>query len=213
MNKEWSDLNKEMQVNFKKASTFSLGINSLLSLREKIKEAIDHIYNNCKSEDYFLMPLRTDKTIAYYLWHMTRIEDIVANSLINYSEQIFFKNGYDKSIHSPIITTGNELKKDEIVDFSKMIDINSLYKYFIDVTENTNKIINNLIFSDLKRTIDDKRKGELLSLNVVSTDKDAFWLVDYWCGKTYLGLIQMPFSRHLIMHTEGYIRIFNNIYN
>lgn len=41
------------------------------------------IYNKCFIEDYYSLSLKSDKTIAYYLWHMTRIEDITSNTLIN----------------------------------------------------------------------------------------------------------------------------------
>ena len=50
-------------------------------------------------------------------------------------------------------------------------------------------------------------RNHLESLNVVSSDKNAIWLIDYWCGKDIRGLIQMPFSRHWIMHIEACLRI------
>ncbi len=43
MNKEWSDLNKQMQIEIKKKDTFDDGINTLLKLRKKLMEQI--IYN------------------------------------------------------------------------------------------------------------------------------------------------------------------------
>jgi hypothetical protein len=45
----------------------------------------------------------------------------------------------------------------------------------------------------------------------VSEDENAFWLIDYWCGKDIKGLIQMPFSRHWIMHIEAMRRIKNRL--
>ena len=49
------------------------------------------------------------KTIAYSIWHIFRIEDIVAHILISENEQVFFSGNYRERINSPIITTGNEL--------------------------------------------------------------------------------------------------------
>lgn len=46
-------------------------------------------------------------------------------------------------------------------------------------------------------------------MNVVSQDENASWLIDCWCGKDIRGLIQMPFSRHWIMHIEASLRIKN----
>ena len=136
------------------------------------------------------------KTIAYSIWHVFRIEDIVAHTLINEDEQIFFAGNYQERTNSPIITTGNELKKEEIAEFSKQIDITELYSYIFDVKNSTEKIISSLSYSDLKKKITKNRKEYLKSLNVVSSDENAIWLIDYWCGKDIRGLIQMPFSRH-----------------
>ena len=58
-----------------------------------------------------------------------------------------------------------------------------------------------------------ERKGYLKSLNVVNCDEKAIWLIDYWCSKDIRGLIQMPFSRHWIMHTEACLRIKNKIHS
>ena len=41
----------------------------------------------------------------------------------------------------------------------------------------------------------------------------SIWLIDYWCSKDIRGLIQMPFSRHWIMHTEACLRIKNKMHS
>ena len=151
------------------------------------------------------------KTIAYSLWHIFRIEDIVAHTLINCDEQIFFSENYKERINSPIITTGNELVKNEIFDFSKQLDIDGLYSYIHEVKENTEAILCELSYEMLKQRISAERREILQKLNVVSSDENAVWLIDYWCGKDIRGLIQMPFSRHWIMHIEASLRIENKI--
>jgi len=125
--------------------------------------------------------------------------------------QIFFRLDYHKRINSPIRTTGNELKGKEIEDFSKQLDLESLYRYIHDVKENTERILSQLKYSDLKRRFTELDKQHILDLCVVSEDKDAYWLIDYWCNKDIKGLIQMPFSRHWIMHIEASNRIKNKI--
>ena len=66
-------------------------------------------------------------------------------------------------------------------------------------------------FDDMKKKIPDDRRKELESLGVVSEDESAIWLIDYWCKKDIRGLIQMPFSRHCIMHIEACERIRHKI--
>jgi len=218
MNKEWSELNKSIQVKLKKESTYKEGIKILFELRRQLMNVLISFKNELSREDFNLMPfINADgyhsKTIAYSLWHIFRIEDIVANSLINESEQIFFLKNYHKRIGSSIITTGNELVGHQIADFSKELNLKELYLYITDVKESTEEIIRNLSFKDLKRSITNDKKEYLKSLNVVSTDESAIWLLDYWSGKDIKGLIQMPFSRHWIMHIEASLRIKNKLYS
>ena len=59
----------------------------------------------------------------------------------------------------------------------------------------------------MKKKVTEETKQKLLALKVVSEEESAFWLIDYWCSKDIRGLIQMPFSRHHIMHIEACLRI------
>lgn len=212
MNKEWSEMNKTMQLQIKKKDTFSTGIDTLLELRRTLMEQIVQFRNELADADFYAMPYMNakgyhNKTIAYSLWHIFRIEDIVAHSLIANDEQIFFKGDYQRRIKSPIVTTGNELVKEEIKEFSKKLSIEELYNYITDVDGATTQILKTLTYSDMKEKISDDRRKQLETLNVVSTDENAYWLIDYWCGKDVKGLIQMPFSRHWIMHIEACLKI------
>ena len=212
MNKEWSELNKTMQTGLKKKDTFDDGIASLFELRKQLWNTILAYKKELKREDFNSIPyINADgyhsKTIAYSLWHVFRIEDIVAHTLIKGDEQVFFAKGYREKIGSPIITTGNELVKEEIAEFSEQLDLDAMYSYMSDVKKSTEKILKGIIFEDTKQKISDDRREELEKLCVVSTDESAVWLIDYWCKKDVRGLIQMPFSRHWIMHIEACERI------
>lgn len=114
MNQEWSELNKTMQLQLKKKDSFEAGISTLLELRKALMEQILQFKEDLSPEDFTAMPYPNangyhSKTIAYSLWHIFRIEDIVAHSLIADDEQVFFREDYQRRINSPIITTGNEL--------------------------------------------------------------------------------------------------------
>lgn len=217
MNKEWSSLNKTMQEQLKRKESFEKGIQDLFELRNQLMQTLEFFKDKLQREDYNSIPFINaegyhNKTIAYSIWHIFRIEDIAAHSLINEDKQVFFTGNYQKRINSPIITTGNELFKQQIADFSSQLDLEELYSYIFEVKDSTEKIIGKLSYNDLKRKIPEDKRELLKSLNVVSTDERAAWLIDYWCNKDIRGLIQMPFSRHWIMHVEACLRIHNKIY-
>ena len=217
MNKEWSELNKTMQSQLKKEATFREGIVTLFELRNALMKEILLFKEECSRADFNTMPyINADgyhsKTIAYSLWHIFRIEDIVAHTLIANDEEIFFSGGFHNSINSPIITTGNELVREQIAEFSEQLNIDELYRYIFAVKESTEKMLTALPYSELKRRMTDEDKKRVVSLNAVSTDENAVWLIDYWCGKDVRGLIQMPFSRHWIMHVEAAKKIKDKIH-
>ena len=216
MNKDWSELNKTMQLKLKKKDTYSDGVADLMELRKQLWDTILSYKSGLKREDFDSIPfINADgyhsKTIAYSLWHIFRIEDIVAHTLIKGDEQVFFAKGYQERIGSPIITTGNELVKQEIADFSSQLNLDELYSYMSDVKKSTEKILKGISFDDTKKKISEDRRLELENLGTVSSDENAIWLIDYWCKKDVRGLIQMPFSRHWIMHIEACERIKNKI--
>lgn len=205
------DIFKVFQTNIKKSSSFDTGKQSLLALRKELSEIYDYIFTTCDNDDFCKMPFSNNKTIAYYLYHLTRIEDITSNTLIAGRTQLFFAKNFDKLLNSPIITTGNEITRDELIGFSKSLDINQLRNYASVVLDNTNSIIQDMSFEDSRIKVSTERKNDLLKLNTVSTDENAFWLVDYWCRKTYSGLLLMPFSKHQMLHLDSCLRIVNKI--
>ncbi len=215
MNREWSEQNKAVQLQLKKAATFSQGIETLLALRQTLMDELLRMKKRLNRAEFSAMPFPNtngyhSKTIAYSVWHIFRIEDIVAHDLICRDEEIFAR--FRDKIGAPIITTGNELVGRQIKDFSEALALDALYEYAIAVKESTDALLRQFTYRDLRRRFDDTDKERLRGLQVVSTDENACWLIDYWCGKDIRGLIQMPFSRHWIMHIEAGLRIENKIH-
>lgn len=218
MNKEWSNLNKTMQEQLKKEITFSKGIDTLLTLRNSLFLVLLDMKKELNKDEFNAIPFINangyhSKTIAYSIWHIFRIEDIVCHSLICKDEEIFFKGNYQQRINSSLITTGNELKRLEIQEFSKQLDLDALYEYALEVKESSEEFLKKLTYRDLKKKFDDEDKKRLNQLQVVSNKESAYWLIDYWCDKDIKGLIQMPFSRHWIMHIEAILRIEKKIHS
>ncbi|MCR5121496.1 MAG: phage head-tail adapter protein [Ruminococcus sp.] len=216
MNKEWSEQNKTMQSLLRKADTFAEGVSVLIDLRDRLLHEIMSFKNLLSEDDFSDMPFPNangyhSKTAAYSLWHIFRIEDIVAHTLVIGDEQVFFSGDYKERTRSPIITTGNELEGQQIAEFSRQLDIRELYKYINEVKSSTDNILCSLTFEISKRKIPPERREKLCELNVVSSAESAVWLIDYWCSKDIRGLIRMPFSRHWIMHVEACKRICDKI--
>ncbi|MDO4468011.1 MAG: phage head-tail adapter protein [Bacillota bacterium] len=215
MNKEWSNKNKLAQSKLKKVS-FQEAIKEFIELREDLMQEMISWKTELSQDDFSAMPFMNvqgyhNKTIAYSIWHIMRIEDIVVNSLVRKKEEVFFAENFNEKIGADIITTGNELKKQEIADFSNKLNIENLYEYAIAVKTSGDEWLQSLTYQESKKKFAEEDKIRLRELGVVSEDENAIWLIDYWCSKDILGLIKMPLSRHWIMHIEAAIRIKNKL--
>ena len=216
MDKDWAEKNKEMQKLLSKEATFKEAVQKLIEFREELFQQITWIVEGYPDEAFYQMPFAGakgyhSKTLAYSIWHIFRIEDIVAHEMIAEDEQILFRSGYLDATGSPIITTGNELEGEDIAGFSKKLNVKELYRYAKAVKESSDMILLQLQYKDLKKKFTEETKRRLIDTKCVSEDENAFWLIDYWCGKDIKGLIQMPFSRHWIMHIEAMRRIKNKL--
>ena len=216
MDKNWSEMNKEMQALIAKNATFRDGIEMLLTLRKSLFEQVTQIVSTYPEEAFYRMPFAGaegyhSKTLAYSIWHIFRIEDIVAHEMIAEDQQVLFREDFQTAIHSPIVTTGNELVGDEIAAFSKQLNIQVLYRYAQEVMQSTDRILMGLEYSDLKQRFGEEMREKLLRTGCVSEAESAVWLIGYWCSKDVQGLIRMPFSRHWIMHIEAMQRIKNRL--
>lgn len=213
MNADWSRLNKTLQLQLGKAASFSQGIETLLTLRQELMDALWGMKTELQRADFNAMPFPAangyhSKTIAYSVWHIFRIEDIVAHRLIARDAEVFCR--FQEKIGAPIATTGNELMGQQIADFSAALDLDALYAYAAAVKDSTETLLKQLSYRDLSRKFGEEDRERLRRLQVVDTNTCG-WLIDYWCGKNVLGLIRMPFSRHWIMHVEAALRIRNRL--
>ncbi len=218
MNKELSTSQKNAICALSKKNSFDEGINQLIFFRTSLLNDWIHLVTSCNKEELSLMPFINkqgfeNKTIMYSLYHVIRIEDIVINEIMGNTEEVFFQKDYQNKMNSPIITTGNELVKEEIKEFSKKIIIDELIKYAMDVVSYTNEYFASLQYIDLKNIVSKDSIDKIRNIHVVSEDSNAVWLLDYWNSKSFLGLIKMPLSRHWIMHYEASCRIIQKIRN
>ena len=214
MNKTWSQLNKEVKFLLSKKFSFKEGICKLIELRTLLFKEWENSTKLLSNEDYSKQPFINkvgyeSKTIAYSIYHVFRIEDIVLNTLINNRTQIFFRDDFHNRIHSPIITTGNELQNNSIAEFSKLLSIEELWNYARKVFEESNEWLLSITYDDLKIVYTEREQERIRNTNTVSETES--WLVEYWCSKNIKGLLGMPFSRHWIMHLEASLRIKNKL--
>ena len=209
MDKNYSERHKIILSQLKKEISFEEGIKNLIDLREDLfLNHVEKYFSRLSKDDFCKIPFagspgNKDATISWSIYHVFRIEDIICHNFISNDEQIFFAQNYQKKMNCSVITTANEMNDEQMIEFSKDLNSDELFSYAKEVKNVSQKVLSNLTFKQAKEKVSEQQKQKLLMQNVVSTNPEAFWLVDYWCKKNIRELLQMPFSRHWIMHIEA----------
>ncbi|WP_422657620.1 DinB family protein [Paenibacillus sp. EC2-1] len=147
----------------------------------------------------------TKNSIAWHIWHITRIEDMTMNVLVNNDKQVFSTDDWNKKLRISYPHSGNEMTDGEVANLSNQIDISALFEYRIEVGRKTREIVSLLKPGDFNLKIQTDRIQKLKDQNAVKDE--ASWLLEYWGNKRIGGLILMPVTRHIFLHLNKSIRI------
>lgn len=192
------------QEKFDDSIELCLELHSMVHLSEmsgiNIKTFEDELWEGLDENTFKTAVKDEGRTIAYNLWHISRIEDITANILVAGDKQIFNTENWKERINSNIVDTGNALTDNEIMEFSKNIDMQELKNYRIAVGRKTREIIKKLKPQDMKRKFEEYRLEQILNEGAVANVEGARWLIDFWGRKNVAGIILMPLTRHQVVH-------------
>ncbi|MFD2444080.1 DinB family protein [Bacillus sp. CGMCC 1.16607] len=147
----------------------------------------------------------TKNSIAWHLWHISRIEDMTMNILLANEQQVLFAECWLEKMNIGFVHSGNDMSEKEIALISSEIDINVLLDYRTAVSKQTRQVVSSLRPGQLKEKVEQKRITRLFQENAVS--QNSKWLADYWSKKNIAGLILMPATRHIFLHLNKCIRI------
>lgn len=206
---EWNTKQKRLTETIRNPDLFDEAKSLFIDMHSSVhfaemsgrKEAtlIDQLWDSLQKNEFAIMPTEKDVTIAWDIWHITRIEDLTINILVNESDQVL-NDEWLARLHTYVTDTANAMSDDEIMDFSKSIDIEVLKEYRIAVGLQTQKILSNLKSEDMKRKIKSEGLTKILEKKGVLEHPDSIWLLDFWSKKDVAGIILMPITRHQIVH-------------
>jgi hypothetical protein len=96
---------------------------------------------------------------------------------------------------------------DEIADLSNSLVMKELRNYRTAVGKKTREIISQLEVNDLKRKMRPNQLIRIIDEGGVLEVEGSRWLVDFWGKKTVAGILQMPITRHQIVHLNAAFKI------
>jgi len=170
----------------------------------------DYLLDGLTDEAYSIMPTKKDDTIAWHLWHITRIEDLVGNLLIAEQPQVLNDEWMD-GLNAAVKDVGNSMTDEQIIDFSRHVNKQELISYRNAVGRRTREILKSLTADDLKRKPKAECLERIVSEGCLQEDSNSIWLKDFWGKHTVSGLILLPLTRHHMMHLQDSIVIKQSI--
>ena len=132
---EWNIKQKQLKEIIRKPERYPESQELFINMHQSVHFAeisdcreltlMDQLWDGLQKNEFAIMPTEKDATIAWDIWHITRIEDLTINLLVNESEQVLNSKWLSR-LHTQVTDTGNAMTDDEIMEFSKNIDIEIL---------------------------------------------------------------------------------------
>lgn len=211
---EWNPKQKELSRLLAKADTFYQGVLMCAEMHRSVhdlgKEAAKNVYQSLlvdmPPELISYRPETSFSSIAWNIWHITRIEDAISNIFLADSGQVFNQE-WLKKINAGIADTGNAFTKEDVDEFGKAVNTEELLKYRKAVGMRTQKILLTLAETDRKRKPSKDQLHRIMAEKVLTEEKESIRLLDFWGGKTVSGLLTMPITRHQIVHINDCLKL------
>lgn len=166
----------------------------------------DEVAKNLPDKDCAVMPTGKDVTIAWNLWHITRIEDITMNILVAGGPQVLNGRWLGK-LGTTVTDTGNAMSDEEILALSGQVSMGQLWQYRAAVAQKSRAILDSLTPEDMRRKFSLGQAQRILDEGCVTTHPDSIWLQDFWARKDVVGILLLPLMRHQAGHLNDCLRL------
>lgn len=165
----------------------------------------DPLWQELPDEAARYIPSKTGHSIAWLIWHITRIEDMTMNGLVADQPQVISAEDWPKRLNVPFRDTGNSMGTDEVAQLSADLDVGALRAYRLAVGQRTREVICQVPAGAFKQKVQAARIQTLADQGDVTAEAD--WLLKYWGGRTIGGLMLMPATRHPLVHLDEALRV------
>src|SRR3954452_21949302 len=136
-------------------------------------------------------------SIVWHVWHMTRIEDVVANALLRGVPEILDRDGWLDRLGVDVRLVGTGDSDHEVRGVSERVDLAALLAYRDAVGQATRAWVRDLDLDTLDSVPD---LTERLAAAPPIVGERALWLLRFYTGKTGAFLLTFPITNHGFMH-------------
>jgi hypothetical protein len=88
-----------------------------------LEDELIHNLTEVTARMYPVIAPDTKNSILWHVWHITRIEDVTMNVLVNNNEQVLHTGNWNTRLKVDYIHTGNGMIEEDVAKLSSNIDI------------------------------------------------------------------------------------------
>jgi len=144
-------------------------------------------------------------SIAWLLWHTTRIEDMTINYLVFGQPQILMGADWASRLGFKLRDVGAGMDDAEVANFSQQVFVPALKDYRAAVGQSTRAGVLRLQAPQLKENVPDEAVRQLVEEGSISAK--AGWLADFYTGRTKGFFLTRTATSHNFIHLNEASRV------
>ncbi len=148
-----------------------------------------------------LLPVRpggAGNSIAWLVWHLARVEDIVINTIVRGTPQILLAGEWAARMRVADPRVGTGFEEAEVEGLSRAIDVAALDGYWQAVRRATDDWLAS-VPAGFFDTVPDVR-ARLSAIQPIAPPKAQEGLIGFWSGRPASFLVRFPLIDHGFLH-------------
>ncbi len=158
----------------------------------------DEVLDGLSDEQIRAVPQPGENSIAWLLWHTTRIEDMTINCLVFEQPQLMDSADWENRLGLPSRDVGASMDADQVAALSARVSVQALIEYRAAVGRSTRQGVLSLHPEQLKEVVPDSSIKKFV--NDGSISQQGHWLYEYYLGRTRGFFLTRTATSHNFIH-------------
>jgi len=156
-----------------------------------------NVSNSVPRDKLAIKPADGSNSIAWLIWHLARIEDVVVNSVVRGEDQVLIRDRWGPRVGVAETQIGTGFSDEEVADFSNRLDTGALIDYWVAVHQETQGWLKDAPL-DILDSKPDLRERLESAPEVVS--QQGGWVLQLWGGQATSFLLRWTVIGHGYLH-------------
>ncbi len=158
----------------------------------------DEVLDGLSDEQIRAVPRSGENSIAWLLWHTTRIEDMTLNCLVFEQPQVINSSDWDSRLGLPSQDVGASMDAGQVAALSASISVGALIEYRAAVGRSTRQGVLSLHPEQLKEVVPDSSIQKFVDEGSIS--QPGRWLYEYYLGRSKGFFLTRTATSHNFIH-------------